>query len=118
MKDNHGFRLVKAGYFYLPQFLKARLYHVNTGYFFGMQVVPSPYFYPDFGPSNGTLKILLIVPRFQYKLFCHDLALSRNGSISELESTEDLARLADPMLALKDLKGLVVMEEVQWFYDG
>ncbi len=31
----------------------------------------------------------------------------------DLENPEDLARLADPMLALKDLKGLVVIDEVQ-----
>jgi len=31
----------------------------------------------------------------------------------DLENTEDLARLADPMLALKDLKGLIVIDEVQ-----
>jgi uncharacterized protein len=31
----------------------------------------------------------------------------------DLENSEDLARLNDPMLALKDLKGLVVIDEVQ-----
>lgn len=31
----------------------------------------------------------------------------------DLENPEDLARLSDPMLALKDLKGLVVIDEVQ-----
>jgi predicted AAA+ superfamily ATPase len=31
----------------------------------------------------------------------------------DLENTEDLARLADPMLALKGLEGLVVIDEVQ-----
>lgn len=31
----------------------------------------------------------------------------------DLENPEDLARLADPMLALKDLKGLVVIDEIQ-----
>ena len=31
----------------------------------------------------------------------------------DLENPEDLARLKDPMLALKDLKGLVVIDEVQ-----
>lgn len=31
----------------------------------------------------------------------------------DLEDPEDLARLADPMLALKDLSGLVVIDEVQ-----
>lgn len=34
-------------------------------------------------------------------------------SYFDLENPEDLARLADPMLALKDLKGLVVIDEVQ-----
>ncbi|MCC6155932.1 MAG: AAA family ATPase, partial [Candidatus Hydrogenedentes bacterium] len=31
----------------------------------------------------------------------------------DLENPEDAARLADPMLALKDLRGLVVIDEVQ-----
>lgn len=31
----------------------------------------------------------------------------------DLENAEDFARLADPMLALKDLKGLVVIDEIQ-----
>lgn len=31
----------------------------------------------------------------------------------DLENPEDFARLADPMLALKDLKGLVVIDEIQ-----
>ena len=34
-------------------------------------------------------------------------------SYFDLENPEDLARLSDPMLALKDLKGLVVIDEVQ-----
>ena len=34
-------------------------------------------------------------------------------SYFDLENPEDLARLADPMLALKKLKGLVVIDEVQ-----
>src|SRR3989304_4212131 len=33
----------------------------------------------------------------------------------DLENPEDLARLADPMLALKGLKGLVVIDEIQRF---
>ncbi|MGA1864634.1 MAG: AAA family ATPase [bacterium] len=38
-----------------------------------------------------------------------------NKSISyfDLENPEDLARLADPMLTLKDLKGMVIIDEVQ-----
>jgi len=35
------------------------------------------------------------------------------SSYFDLENPEDLARLADPMLVLKDLKGLVVIDEVQ-----
>ena len=31
----------------------------------------------------------------------------------DLENPEDLSRLSDPMLALKNLKGLVVIDEVQ-----
>lgn len=31
----------------------------------------------------------------------------------DLENPQDLTRLSDPMLALKDLKGLVVFDEVQ-----
>jgi len=37
----------------------------------------------------------------------------QKSSYFDLESPEDIARLADPMLALKDLKGLVVIDEVQ-----
>ncbi len=33
----------------------------------------------------------------------------------DLENSEDLSRLADPMLALKNLKGLVVIDEVQCY---
>jgi len=33
----------------------------------------------------------------------------------DLENPEDLARLSDPMLALKNLKGLVIIDEVQRF---
>jgi predicted AAA+ superfamily ATPase len=35
------------------------------------------------------------------------------SSYFDLENPEDIARLADPMLVLKDLKGLVVIDEVQ-----
>ncbi|MFH1124383.1 MAG: ATP-binding protein [Pseudomonadota bacterium] len=38
-------------------------------------------------------------------------------SYFDLENPEDLARLADPMLALKDLKGLIVIDEVQQLPD-
>jgi uncharacterized protein len=31
----------------------------------------------------------------------------------DLENPEDLARLSDPMLALRDLKGLVIIDEIQ-----
>lgn len=47
------------------------------------------------------------------------LARSLSGQIRsasfyfDLENPEDLARLADPMLALKGLKGLVVIDEIQ-----
>jgi hypothetical protein len=34
-------------------------------------------------------------------------------TIFDLENPEDLSRLADPILALKDLKGLVIIDEVQ-----
>jgi len=44
--------------------------------------------------------------------------IDKPTSYFDLENPEDFARLADPMLALKDLKGLVVKEEAQWFYDG
>lgn len=36
-----------------------------------------------------------------------------SSSIFDLENPEDLARLGDPMLALKELKGLVVIDEIQ-----
>jgi len=39
--------------------------------------------------------------------------IDTSTSYFDLENPEDLARLADPMLALKDLKGLVVIDEVQ-----
>jgi hypothetical protein len=35
------------------------------------------------------------------------------SSYFDLENPEDMARLADPMLVLKDLKGLVVIDEIQ-----
>jgi predicted AAA+ superfamily ATPase len=35
------------------------------------------------------------------------------SSYFDLENPEDLSRVADPMLALKDLKGLVVVDEIQ-----
>ncbi len=35
------------------------------------------------------------------------------STLFDLENSEDIARLSDPMLALKDLKGLVVIDEVQ-----
>lgn len=38
---------------------------------------------------------------------------SRPVTYFDLENPEDLARLEDPMLALKDLKGLVVIDEIQ-----
>jgi predicted AAA+ superfamily ATPase len=39
--------------------------------------------------------------------------LSKTTEYFDLENPEDLARLSDPMLALKDLRGLVVIDEVQ-----
>jgi predicted AAA+ superfamily ATPase len=39
--------------------------------------------------------------------------IDKPAAVFDLENSEDLARLADPMLALKDLKGLVVIDEVQ-----
>ena len=36
-----------------------------------------------------------------------------SSSYFDLENPEDLARIADPMLALKDLEGLVVIDEIQ-----
>jgi predicted AAA+ superfamily ATPase len=35
------------------------------------------------------------------------------SSYFDLEDPEDLARIWDPMLALKDLEGLVVIDEIQ-----
>ena len=45
----------------------------------------------------------------------HQLARRRSGPahVFDLESSADLARLADPLLALSPLKGLVVLDEVQ-----
>jgi len=41
------------------------------------------------------------------------IALKRGAAYFDLESTVDLARLTDPMLALGPLRGLVVLDEVQ-----
>jgi len=41
----------------------------------------------------------------------------RPTSYFDLENPEDIARLADPMLALKGLKGLVVIDEIQRYPD-
>ncbi len=38
---------------------------------------------------------------------------SRTTTVFDLENPDDLARLAEPMLALKDLGGLVVLDEIQ-----
>ncbi len=45
----------------------------------------------------------------------HQVADQMPGEVSffDLESPEDLARLSDPMLGLKELSGLVVMDEIQ-----
>ena len=40
-------------------------------------------------------------------------SIRKGTSLFDLENTEDMARLADPMLTLKSLKGLVVIDEVQ-----
>jgi predicted AAA+ superfamily ATPase len=40
-------------------------------------------------------------------------ASGRPTTFFDLENPDDLARLADPMLALKGLRGLVVIDEVQ-----
>ncbi len=40
-------------------------------------------------------------------------AAERRVTFFDLENPTDLARLADPMLALEDLKGLVVLDEIQ-----
>ena len=44
-----------------------------------------------------------------------ELARSRKGPTHffDLESTADLSRLADPLLALSSLRGLVVLDEIQ-----
>jgi len=43
--------------------------------------------------------------------------IKRPVSYYDLENPEDLARLSDPMLALKGLKGLVVIDEIQRYPD-
>ncbi len=47
------------------------------------------------------------------------LAAQTKGTVSyfDLENPEDMARLGDPMLSLKGLKGLVVIDEIQRFSD-
>ena len=49
------------------------------------------------------------------RMFVADI--KRPVSYYDLENPEDLTRLSDPMLALKRLKGLVVIDEVQRFPD-
>ena len=48
-----------------------------------------------------------------------DLASRRSGTthVFDLESSEDRARLADPLLALSGLRGLVVLDEIQHMPD-
>lgn len=45
----------------------------------------------------------------------HLAAKARTGSVTifDLENDEDLTRLTDPLLALKGLRGLVVLDEIQ-----
>ncbi|MFO7810265.1 MAG: ATP-binding protein [Candidatus Delongbacteria bacterium] len=40
-------------------------------------------------------------------------SLDEQSTFFDLENPEDQARLTDPMLALKDLKGLVILDEIQ-----
>jgi hypothetical protein len=49
----------------------------------------------------------------------HALATQTEGPTSyfDLENPEDMARLADPMMALKEHKGLVVIDEIQRYPD-
>jgi len=49
----------------------------------------------------------------------HALARQTEGHTSyfDLENPEDMARLADPMMALKEHKGLVVIDEIQRYPD-
>lgn len=49
------------------------------------------------------------------RLFVADI--KKPVSYFDLENPEDLARLSDPMLALKGLKGLVVIDEIQRYPD-
>jgi predicted AAA+ superfamily ATPase len=49
------------------------------------------------------------------RLFAADI--KRPVTYYDLENPEDLARLSDPMLALKGLKGLVVIDEIQRYPD-
>lgn len=44
-----------------------------------------------------------------------ELARARKGPVTrfDLEDPEDLRQLADPMLALRDLRGLVILDEIQ-----
>ena len=49
------------------------------------------------------------------RLFVADI--KKPVSYYDLENPEDLTRLSDPMLALKGLKGLVVIDEIQRYPD-
>lgn len=44
-----------------------------------------------------------------------ELARARRGQVTrfDLEDPEDLRQLADPMLALRDLRGLIILDEIQ-----
>jgi len=44
---------------------------------------------------------------------CFVREYQQKSSYFDLENPEDMARLADPMLVLKDMKGLIVIDEVQ-----
>ncbi len=47
------------------------------------------------------------------QVLAHDAKLGQAGCIFDLEDDQDLARLAEPKLALESLQGIVVIDEIQ-----
>jgi hypothetical protein len=62
-------------------------------------------------PAVGILGARQVGKTTLAKMFAKDV--NKPVTFFDLENPEDLARLSDPMLTLKDLKGIVIIDEVQ-----